>query len=204
MFARTVALAHIAQEIVAEEHDEEERLRWDNDWSLDTSGAGEYTGGNSLPVNAFNATPLSSNSHVPSEKPELPATIQLSLKEQPDRLYRSFHHLPNSRYYQKCRIRTSISSSSVRAAASNDVVDPVSSSFLQANMPPTIFSPSRPPYKNITPKPPQQFVPPQHHAPPQQMPPASGFSPPPQQNFGVPPQQFAPLPQAPLSFSRRR
>ncbi|VDO82711.1 unnamed protein product [Heligmosomoides polygyrus] len=139
--------------------DEEERLRWDNDWSLDTSGVQEYTRGNSLPVNGFNATPLSANSHVLSERPELPATIQLSLQEQLEAGSPVSFAPPPSEFTPLPAVQDPhVHQQHHQEFAPPPATTPSNPSFPQANMPPT-SSPSRPSYENITPKPPQQFVP---------------------------------------------
>ncbi|KAK5980913.1 PB1 domain-containing protein [Trichostrongylus colubriformis] len=176
-----------------------------------------------LPVNGYNGTPLSPTSPVPSEKPELPATIQPSLQEQvlPDGHSRQEVSAPCVE-----EIPLEAGAPSAFAPPSDFAPPPIAPavqdphvsqhqqqgfapppptmpsipSFPQANMPPTSYSPSRPPNEHTPPQPPQQFVPPQQHAPPPQVPPTN-FAPPPQ-NFGAPPpqqfgsqQQFAPPPQ---------
>ncbi|KAL6729113.1 hypothetical protein Aduo_000198 [Ancylostoma duodenale] len=178
-----------------------------------------------LPVNGFDATPLSPSSPVPSEKPELPATIQPSLQEQvlPDGLAR---HEVSAPCVEEIPLEagapaafapppTEFAPPPMGPPAVQDPHGPPSQqhpqgfvpppppsmpssipSFPQSNMPPTNFSPTHPPHEQTPPQPPQQFVPPQQHGVPPQMPP-SQFAPPPQQNFGAPPQQqqFAPPPQ---------
>ncbi|KAK6029940.1 PB1 domain protein [Ostertagia ostertagi] len=169
-----------------------------------------------LPVNGYDATPLSPNSPVPSEKPELPATIQPSLQEQ---VLSDGHSRQEVSAPCVEEIPLEAGAPSAFAPPPSDFAPPPSApsavqdphvsqhqqqgfapppptmpsipSFPQANMPPASFSPSRPPHEHTPPQPPQQFVPPQQHAAPPQMPPTS-FAPPPQhQSFGAPPpQQF--------------
>ncbi|XGW19165.1 hypothetical protein V3C99_003190 [Haemonchus contortus] len=168
-----------------------------------------------LPVNGYDATSLSPNSPVPSEKPELPATIQPSLQEQV---------LPDGRQEVSApcveEIPLEAGAPTAFAPPPSDFAPPPSApsavqdphvsqhqspgfapppptmpssipSFPQANMPPASFSPSRLPHEHTPPQPPQQFVPPQQHAAPPQMPPTSFVPTQQHQSFGAPPpQQF--------------
>ncbi|KAJ1355759.1 hypothetical protein KIN20_013293 [Parelaphostrongylus tenuis] len=172
-----------------------------------------------VPINGFDATPLSPPSPVPSEKPEMPATIQPSLQEQvlPDGLSRHEISPP-------CVDEIPLEAGAPPASAppnNNFATPPLTTSAIQdphapqqqgftpqpphlpsipsfphANVPPANFSPTHQQHDQMPPQPPHQFVPPHQHSVPPQMPP-SNFAPAPQQNFGTPLQQFAPPPQAP-------
>ncbi|ETN78812.1 hypothetical protein RB195_005323 [Necator americanus] len=177
-----------------------------------------------LPVNGFDATPLSPPSPVPSEKQELPATIQPSLQEQvlPDGLAR---HDMSAPCVEEIPLEAGVPAAFApppsefapppmmppavqdphgppppqqhqQQFAPPPPTIPSIPSFPQSNMPPTNFSPTHPHHEQTPPQPPQQFVPPQQQNAHPQMPP-SQFAPPPQQSFGAPPQQqqFAPPPQ---------
>ncbi|KAK6043017.1 hypothetical protein COOONC_19474 [Cooperia oncophora] len=169
-----------------------------------------------LPVNGYDAAPLSPNSPVPSEKHELPATIQPSLQEQvlPDGHSRqevsapcveeipleagapSAFGPPPTDFAPPPMAPSAVQDPHVSQHQQQGFAPPPPTvpsipSFPQANMPPATFSPSRLPNEHTPPQPPHQFVPPQQHNAPPQMPPTS-FAPPPQhQSFGAPPpQQF--------------
>ncbi|WKX90644.1 hypothetical protein Q1695_009472 [Nippostrongylus brasiliensis] len=177
-----------------------------------------------LPANGFDATPLSPNSPVPSEKPELPATIQPSLQEQ---VLSDGHSRQDVSAPCVEEIPLEAGAPGAFEHPSNDFAPPSAPSavqdphapptqgfapppptmpsipsFPQSNMPPTSFSPMQQQRDQTPPQPPQQFVPPQQHNMPPQMPPTS-FAPsqqstggPPQQQFAPPPQQFASPPQS--------
>lgn len=173
-----------------------------------------------LPINGFDAAPLSPSSPAISEKPELPATIQPSLQEQvlPDGLSR--HDIsapcveeipleagapaasapPNNNFATPPLATSAIQDPHApqqQGFTSQPPQFPSIPSFPHANVPPANFSPTHQQHDQPPPpQPPHQFVPPQQHNVPPQMPP-SNFPPAPQQNFGAPPQQFATPPQAP-------
>ncbi|KJH51098.1 PB1 domain protein [Dictyocaulus viviparus] len=163
-----------------------------------------------LPINGFDATPISPPSPVPSEKPELPATIQPSLQEQvlPDGLSRHEVSAPCEEIPLEAGVPAAFIPPSNKFTPPpiprNAIQDPHATqkqgfapqpphlssipSFPHANVPPVNFSPTHPSNDQAPPQPPHQFVPPQQHSVPPQMPP-SNFSSATQQNFGL--QHFA-------------
>ncbi|VDN24313.1 unnamed protein product, partial [Cylicostephanus goldi] len=159
-----------------------------------------------LPVNGFDATPHSPPSPVPSEKPELPATIQPSLQEQvlPDGLARH-------------DVAPCVEEIPLEAGAPTAFAPPPSEFAPPPMMPPAVQDPHGPPptqqqqqqgqqQQAFAPPPPsipsipsfpQANMPPQGHFSPSH-PPHEQTPPQPPQQF-VPPQQHGAPPQMPPS-----